>query len=162
MQKELNSVTEHAASRAASANAELENVNEVHSWCLALIWVAVIAALYCWIWTKPKAPLKVAQCLNVHDLNSVVLIMAFQLEQQLKEARKEAQDTKLELCQALSQIDQMQKEKQLDLDQQAQLITSFNELKLEVEATKSSSQAYHLGAVDSAHALKSDIMNLQV
>lgn len=53
MQKELNNVTEHAASRAASANVELENVNEVHSWCLALVWVAVIAALYCWIWTKP-------------------------------------------------------------------------------------------------------------
>lgn len=42
MQKELNSVTEHAASRAASANAELENVNEVHSLCLALVCVAVI------------------------------------------------------------------------------------------------------------------------
>lgn len=85
-----------------------------------------------------------------------------QLQQELEKAREGAANAKLELSIAHQQIIDLQQDQQLGIDQQAALAAHFNELTLEVEITKSSSQVFLKAAVESTNALRATLINLQV
>ena len=86
----------------------------------------------------------------------------YQLQQELEEAKEDAANARVDLSIALQQIADLQLDQQSNIDQQAALATHFKELTLEVETTKSSSQAFFEAAVDSKNALRVTLMNLQV
>jgi len=86
----------------------------------------------------------------------------YQLQQELQEAREDEASAKVDLSLALQKISDLQHDQQLGMEQQAALTAHFNELTLEVETTKSSSQAFYMAAVDSTNALRAALRNLQV
>lgn len=83
------------------------------------------------------------------------------LEQELEEAKSNAANTTKELNLALHQIDHLQNDQQTNIEQQAALVAFFNELTVEVETTKSSSQALYTAAADTKTAFNAIIKDLQ-
>lgn len=90
------------------------------------------------------------------------LALRHQLEQELEEAKSNAANTTKELNLALHQIDHLQNDQQTNIEQQAALVAFFNELTVEVETTKSSSQALYTAAADTKTAFNAIIKDLQV
>ncbi|KAG0571893.1 hypothetical protein KC19_VG051600 [Ceratodon purpureus] len=95
------------------------------------------------------------------ELDTLKVQSGFQLQKELEEAREDGANAKVDLSIALQQITNLQHEQQLGLDQQAALAAHFNELTLEVETTRTSSQAFFQAAVDSTDVLRATLMNLQ-
>lgn len=93
---------------------------------------------------------------------SLALQKIHDLQQELEEAMEDAVNAKVDLSLALQNISDLQHDQQLGIEQQDALAAHFNELTIEVETTKSTSEAFYEAAVDSTNALRATLMNLQV